>query len=229
MLSIFIPIKKISKRVKNKNTKRIKKFKFGLTEIKIIQLLKLRRKISKNYPKLKMEFVISSDDLRLKEYIKNYKLFKFHKRPKELAKDDCLPKLIKEVPKICNGKYILWTHVTSPFFDENSYFEFIKIFFKKKLSYDSAFTADLIRSFIYNLDKQKWISHSRKKNKWPRTQDLDKIYKINSAAFIAKRKVYTSYNDRVGLKPFPVICNKKKNETFDIDTNSDFNYFKKQI
>ena len=26
------------------------------------------------------------------------------------------------------------------------------------------------------------------KKKWPRTQDLEKIYKINHAAFIAKKK-----------------------------------------
>ena len=33
--------------------------------------------------------------------------------------------------------------------------------------------------------------------KWPRTQDLEKIYKINHAAFIAKRSVYE--NLEIGL------------------------------
>ena len=68
----------------------------------------------------------------------------------------------------------------------------------------------------------------RFKKKWPRTKDLEKIYKINHAAFIAKRKVYEKLGDRIGLKPLP-IENKKKIENFDIDEHKDFNLFKKII
>ena len=42
MISIFIPIRKGSKRVKNKNIKKIGKFNLGLTEIKIKQIIKLK-------------------------------------------------------------------------------------------------------------------------------------------------------------------------------------------
>ena len=42
MISIFIPIRKNSKRIKNKNIKKIGKFKYGLTEIKINHLEKLK-------------------------------------------------------------------------------------------------------------------------------------------------------------------------------------------
>ena len=49
------------------------------------------------------------------------------------------------------------------FFDHQSLKYFIKKFLKNKNIYDSAFTADSIKSFIYNLDKSKWISHNSKK------------------------------------------------------------------
>ena len=31
----------------------------------------------------------------------------------------------------CSGEFILWTHVTNPFFNEYDYFEFINSFLKK--------------------------------------------------------------------------------------------------
>ena len=51
--------------------------------------------------------------------------------------------LIKILPGICNGDFILWTHVTSPFFDQYEYINFIKIFLRNK--FNSAFSADLIQ------------------------------------------------------------------------------------
>ena len=47
MISFFIPIKKVSRRIPNKNTKRIHNYKFGLTEIKLKHLYKLRKLIKK--------------------------------------------------------------------------------------------------------------------------------------------------------------------------------------
>ena len=135
--------------------------------------------------------------------------------------------LIKYVPKICKGNYIIWSHVTSPFFDHKSFTHFIKSFLNKKNKFDSAFSADKVQSFIFNLTKKKWISHDRSKKKWPRTQDLDRIFKINHAAFIARRKIYEIYNDRIGNRPFPIVSEEKKNnETFDIDNKFDFDLFK---
>ena len=64
------------------------------------------------------------------------------------------------MPNICKGDLILWTHVTSPLFDQKDYFDFIKKFLLayKKKKIKSAFSADKIQKFIYREDK-KWISH----------------------------------------------------------------------
>ena len=43
MISFFIPIRKGSKRVKNKNIKKLENYKLGLTELKINQLKNLEQ------------------------------------------------------------------------------------------------------------------------------------------------------------------------------------------
>ena len=226
MISFFIPIKKNSKRVKNKSTRRIGKFKLGLTEIKILHLKKLKNILKKDNRLPKMEFIISTDCEKVKKYVKKYPWLKLHNRTRALATDDCLDKLIKEVPKICLGKFILWTHVTSPCFNEFCYKNFLLEFLKNIKKCDSAFSANLVGTFVLN-DKYKWISHDITKKKWPRTQDLKKLFSVNSAAFIAKRSIYTKMNDRLGKKPFPIISEKWSG--FDIDNMEDFDFYQRKL
>ena len=222
MISIFLPIRKGSKRIKNKNIKPLPHHKFGLTEIKINQLKKLKKKLKK-----KLEFVVSTDCDRIKKYLLKFPWIRVNHRPKNLATDDSLDKLIHYVPKICNGEFILWTHVTSPLFNEKDYEKFINDFFKKvNKRTKSAFSADRIQKFILNSDR-KWISHNRDEKKWPRTQDLQNFYIVNSAAFIAKREIYTKYKDRLCNKPLPLEI--RTDSGFDIDEIQDFNLLKKKI
>ena len=132
MISFFIPIRKGSKRVKNKNFRKLLEFKFGLTEIKIKQLEKFKNFIKKQNIKQNFEYVVSTNCKKTINFLKKYKWIKVHKRAKKLALDDSLDDLIKAIPKICSGDLILWTHVTSPLFDHIEYFKFIKLYLKKK-------------------------------------------------------------------------------------------------
>jgi CMP-N-acetylneuraminic acid synthetase len=226
MISFFIPIRKNSKRVKNKNTRKIKTYKLGLTEIKILQLKKFLKENSYSIRNMKYEFIISTDCSKICLFLKKYKWIKIHNRSKKLSDDDCLDDLIKEVPKICNGKFILWTHVTSPLFDEKCYGKFISQFIQNTRKYDSAFSANVAGTFAMN-HKKKWISHNPLVKKWPRTQDLKNLYLVNNAAFIAKRSVYISNKDRLGDRILPLVS---KNLTgFDIDNLDDFNFFKNKL
>jgi N-acylneuraminate cytidylyltransferase len=65
----------------------------------------------------------------------------------------------------------------------------------------------------------KWISHNEKKKKWPRTQDLQKYYLVNNAAFISSRKNYIFDKNRIGPKPMPIIS--RKYSEIDIDNKED--------
>ena len=224
MISVFIPVRKGSKRVKNKNTRAIGRFKLGLLEIKLKQLEKL---IKINNNKYNLEFIVSTDSKIVEEYCKNFDWIKVHKRNKKISGDHSLQKLINIIPKICNGNFILWTHVTSPLFNSNDYMSFLNIFFKKrKLKLVSAFSADQIKKFVYS-PKQGWVSHNTNKIKWPRSQDLKNLYILNSAALIAGKKTFLKDKDRISKNSLPIIS--RKTSGFDIDSMDDFkklNYLK---
>jgi len=57
MISIFIPIRKGSKRIINKNIKSLPKFRFGLTELKLKQLEKLKKILKKEISQ-PVEFIV---------------------------------------------------------------------------------------------------------------------------------------------------------------------------
>ena len=228
MISIFIPIRKGSKRIINKNFKPLPGYKYGLTEIKIKHLKKLRYKLLKLG--MKVEFVVSTDSEVIFEICKNINWIKLHWRNSEAATDDSLAKLIEYVPRICSGNLILWTHVTSPLFNDNDYLYFIKTFKNKlkdkKIKSKSAFSADKIQKFIFREDG-KWISHDYKKKKWPRTQDLLISYIVNSAAFISFREIYIEKKDRLCANPIPILS--RPGASFDIDDINDFKFVKKYL
>ena len=60
MISFFIPIRKGSKRIINKNLKKLPRNKHGLTELKITQLKKLRKELSSKI-KQQVEFIVSTN------------------------------------------------------------------------------------------------------------------------------------------------------------------------
>ena len=185
MISIFLPIKKKSKRLKNKNFLKIANFKNGLSEIKILQLLKLSRLLKKK--KILSEIIISTDsDKLLNKYDKNKNL-KIFKRKKSLTRDDCLEDLIKEVPKICFGKYILWTHTTSPIFCSKDYLDFINFFFKQE-KFKSAFSATTISTFFMDANSN-WLSHNYKKKNGHELKILKNFILLITLLLFQKEKI----------------------------------------
>ena len=109
MISIFIPVRKGSKRISNKNTTKISSFKHGLVEIKVKQFARLRNiiKKNKNYKYLKdIEIIFSTDCKKTLRYISRFKWIKAQVRNRKLAGDDSLQDLINFVPKICKNEHI---------------------------------------------------------------------------------------------------------------------------
>ena len=81
MISIFLPIRKGSRRIINKNLKKLPHFSYGLTEIKIKQLEKFKFISSKL--KQKFEFVVSTDSEKILKILKKYSWIKLHRRHKD--------------------------------------------------------------------------------------------------------------------------------------------------
>ena len=214
-INVFLPCKKNSKRVKNKNKRKFANIKFGLVKIKLKQLI--RAKLINN-------IYLSTDDNQIilfAKSLKNKKIVIHSRKDKSLSTDSTVTqKLIQHAMKIIPDGHILWTHVTSPFIDENIYDNVIKKYKNlKKSNYDSLMTVSKIKGFIW--DDKRSINYNYKKVKWPKTQDIKPLNKINSGIFLNSRLNYLRFNNRIGKKPF--MYELQKFEGTDIDDNEDFN------
>jgi CMP-N-acetylneuraminic acid synthetase len=212
IIDVFLPCRGSSSRIKNKNIKKFSNKKFGLFELKISQLL-----LTKNIRNI----IVSTNDKLILNFLKKkkYKKIIIDKRNDKLCLNSTsTDKLIKYVPKLIKADHILWTHVTSPFFDNLDYKKAIAMYKKNIKKYDSLMGVSKVQDFIY--DKKKPINFNKKKEKWPRTQTLKMLYAVNNSIFLSSRKNYLKLNDRIGKKPFLMEINKIK--SFDIDWPDDF-------
>lgn len=213
MLTAFLPCRKGSQRIPDKNIKPFAGFEYGLIEIKISQLLECSQ-IDK--------IILSSNDERIISYAKTINSRKIHidKRPDWLgANETTTDQLINYVPELISQGDVLWTHVTSPFINAESYNSIINAYYREESNgFDSLMTVKKIQGFLW--DKNGAINYNRSQEKWPRTQTLDPIYEIDSGAFIAPIDVYKNKKDRIGVNPFLFvndnIC------SVDIDWPEDF-------
>ena len=214
MVSFFLPTRKGSERVKNKNTRPFAGIDGGLVENKIRQLLKT---------KLIDEIVFSSNDESCisvaERYAKDSRM-KIIERPSELCLSSTnLQDLICYVPKVAMGDHILWGHVTTPFADASVYDSAIRIY-KEKIQdgYDSLVGVTELRNFLLN--KEGVLINNTTDIPWPRTQDLEAIYEINHTVFLASREIYLSQRNRLGVKPFLYVMDSV--HSLDIDWPEDF-------
>ena len=214
-LTIFIPVRKGSERVSEKNTRNFAGIEGGLLELKLNQL--------KNF-ELAAEIVVSTNDEKCWEiasgFQKQIKNLKLIERPHALGNSETiLSDLIRHVAEITSTEEILWTHVTSPFCDAQKYSAAIKKYQEvKKSGYDSLISGRDYRDFLLDKNSGELVNNPTGFS-WPRTQDLADWFEINSAVFIASREDYIKVN-RTGKNPF--LMEFDKISSVDIDDEEDF-------
>jgi len=112
-INVFLPCRKGSQRVPKKNIKPFADYKNGLIEIKLNQLINAE-KISKIY--------LSTNDEEILEYassLNNSKII-LHNRVEHLSSSETsTDDLVLHALELIKEGDILWTHVTSPFLDDN--------------------------------------------------------------------------------------------------------------
>lgn len=210
---VFLPCRKGSQRVPNKNTRSFAGIEGGLLRIKLAQLLE-----SKNIDKI---YLSSDDDIVLEIGASmNDKRIIIDRRPDFLCQSSTsTDDLINYVPELIkDDATILWTHVTSPFLNSKTYDKMLEKYYTLLSEYDSLMAVNKLQTFIW--DKKGSINYDRKNEKWPRTQTLESLYEVNSGAFIADRNVYIKKLDRIGSNPYLYVLSKM--ESFDIDWEDDF-------
>ena len=215
MITVFLPCRAGSVRVPKKNTKFFAEPNRSLLSNKIDQLVET---------KLINYIVVSTNDQEVVKIAKQKKSTKiiFDDRPDYLASSSTsTDDLVGYVTEIINEGHILWTHVTSPFVTSEMYTEMIEVYLTsvKEGVNDSLMTVTPLNTFLCN-SKGEPVNYDRSKEKWPRTQTIDPLFEINSAAFIAHRNVYLKYNDRIGESPF--LFKMDKIDSFDVDWKEDF-------
>ena len=214
-VAFFLPVRKGSQRVKNKNIRTFANITGGLLENKLNQLIK-----TKNIT----EIVVSTNDDECIEIAKSLTekdpRIKTIQRPDILCLDTTnLQDLIIYVPTITNAKHILWGHVTTPIAGADEYDRAIDIYLSKSAEgFDSLISVSEFKNFL--LDKDGKIINNTTTIPWPRTQDLEVLYAVNHVMFLASREVYEVQKNRIGKKPILHIMDKFK--SFDIDWGEDF-------
>ncbi len=214
-VSIFLPVRKGSERIINKNTKAFSGIEGGLLRLKLDQL--------KNIDEVE-EILVSSNDpvcLQIAEEVslKNEKI-KVLKRPEGLGTSlTDLEDLIKYVPTITGCDDVLWTHVTSPFCEAKHYIQAINKYnsFVDK-EFDSLVAGHDYKEFLLDKESAKIINNPSKL-KWPRTQDLQGLFQINNAIFLCSREQMINGN-RLGENPY--LFHTGKIPSIDIDDEEDF-------
>lgn len=214
MISAFLPTRKGSERVINKNTRLFAGIEGGLLKLKLAQLIQCLHIT---------EIILSTDDLVSIEIAQSFqsKKIKTVERPEELAlSSTSLVDLVRYVPTICNSEHILWTHVTSPFVLADDYDAICEKYLKQiKVGNDSLMTVKPIRNFIWDKVQNDLINRINNE-KWPRTQDLKVFYEIDSAVFLSSRVNFLKYDDRIGAHPY--LYEMEGIKGFDVDWEEDF-------
>ena len=213
-IAFFLPTRKGSERVKNKNTRPFADIEGGLVENKIKQLL-----ATKHID----EILFSSNDemcIAIAEKYASDSRLRIIPRPNELCLSTTnLQDLICYVPTITNADHILWGHVTTPLVEAKVYDTAIEQYLSKiTKGYDSLVSVKELKNFLLNQEGK--LVNNTTDIPWPRTQDLEPLYEINHAIFLAKRSVYTEQKNRIGQKPLLYIMDEIHSK--DIDWEEDF-------
>lgn len=212
-ITCFLPCRKGSERVKNKNIRPFVNYEYGLISIKLHQLMAVDA-ID--------EILLSTNDLDIIEYAQSLKSEKItiHKRDDYFASSNTsTDEIIALANDLIHEGHILWTHVTSPFLNTTEYSKIIDAY-KRALEegYDSLMTTTLIKGFVWSENDA--VNYNRQMEKWPRTQTITPLHEVNSGVFLASKEIYNEKLDRIGDKPklYPT----DRMIGFDIDWPDDF-------
>lgn len=209
----FLPCRKGSERIPNKNIKPFGGHNFGLIEIKLNQLLEADAIDA---------IVLSTNDDSILDYassLQNGKI-KLHKRREDLSSSQTsTDQLVAHALELIGQGNILWTHVTSPFLTANHYNEIVQVHNDKLLEgYDSLMTTNLLHGFLWQHGEA--MNYDRSVEKWPRTQTLAPVHEVNSGVFLAHASIYRELDDRIGRRPY--LHPLGKLVSHDIDWPEDF-------
>ena len=199
----IIPIKTISKRVKNKNFKVINKKKLYEYLLEKLQFC--------NFD----EIYIDSDSSEIKKYTKN-KGYRFIKRKRYLSKDNANGNdLLNYHSSMISADIYFQLFITAPLLSIKTINDCIKIL-KNSKTKDSILTVNEIYSWFWFNGKP--VNYNPKV--LPRSQDANPIIQETTGLYGIKRKSLLKRKCRIGFKP--IFYKISSTESIDLDNLKDF-------
>ncbi|ENP7043807.1 acylneuraminate cytidylyltransferase family protein [Campylobacter coli] len=209
-ISVLLPMKGHSERVKNKNMKDFNGFPLYHAIVRTLLKSSYVNKI----------FINTDSDIIASDVKKSFgDGIVIIKRPLEIQGDFVsMNDIIAYDLTQCDGEYFLQTHSTNPLLKTSTIDLAIKKFFDNLDLYDSLFSVTKVQTRFYDKNA-KAINHNPQK--LLRTQDLEPMYEENSNFYIFSKKSFElAGKKRIGLKP--QIFSMNKLEAVDIDNPEDF-------
>ncbi len=201
----IVPVRKGSKRIKNKNFKKFANS--NLLEIKLKSLKKI---------KLINEIIVSTDSSKAIQIAKKHNV-SFHIREKYFASSKCTnSEFFENLAKSIDSDFLMYTPCTAPLIKSSTIQNLIKKFLNIYPKYDSANTINYIKEHLWLNNKP--INYNPKKS--PNTQDLPDIMKLTYGANIISRKLMISKKNVLGNNPY--FHNISDIEGLDVDNPIDF-------
>ena len=201
----IVPIKLKSKRLKNKNFKRINGrplYKYLLDKLKFT-----------NFD----EIYVDSNSSEIEEYCK-LKNYKFIKRLPKLALDNANGNdLLNYHSKIINADIYFQLFITAPLLKIKTINNCIKKI-KKSKKYDSILTSKSVQTWFWY--KGKPVNYDPKI--LPRSQDADPLVFETTGLYGIRKKILLSKKARIGNKPY--FYEVSDEEAIDLDNLKDFGY-----
>ena len=169
-------------------------------------LLQHKLRQLKKVPQLEQIVVSSEDDEMLR--MAETEGVTAMKRPEEYARRECSFGLfVHYIASQVTGDEILWTCVTSPFVDENTYEKAITIYDEKRREgYDSLITVQPHKCFM--LDRNGSLNFKRGL-KHPYSEQLPELYLYTSGIALAPRLKMIEWNYHWGHIPYMYVVDKR--------------------
>lgn len=221
MTIAVLPTRRGSQRVPGKNTRAFAGISGGLTRIKIAQLVAC--------PDIDA-IILTTDDPETMNAAHSWAhprpdILTIHERPPALASSRTLTDdLIRHVAELLDGSSpsdpVIWTHVTSPFFQAADYVKALEAFRRVVNGgrHDSLMTGRRLQEFIWNARGP--VNYDPVSGIWPNTQTLEPLWLIDNAAFIAPVSTYRASRNRIGKLPY--FLDVEWPQSIDVDWPQDF-------
>lgn len=203
MYTAIIPVRKGSRRLKNKN----------IAEFNSSNLLKYKINHLKNVKKI-TKIVVSSDCDLMLEMASNEKV-STHKRAIEYCdeKTKTFGEVVSHICENVSGEHIIWATCTSPLVEPSDYEDALNCYETKiQEGYDSLMSVEELKRYLWDengpLNYELGIKHVP-------SQELPSLYRVTDGILIAPRKKMIEWNYFHGTNPYRYKMSKRA--SVDID------------